>query len=409
MTRPTKICNANASVRGGWGGAGRGSGARRSEVSRRHSATTSAPSPRSASGATAAARSATIARWRASIVADVDAAAFGDDQLQQQLAAQIAEVLDGRRQPPPEFGPTGSGRGEHGAVPASDTRLLSDRPNQATLDELVERAVRERPRQRPHAPQLAAGPQRRRRSRNRASGPPYSTPRHAHSPSRRSRRRRSPDDCVTTGATSMSVAFTDACTRSPRSSCSSSSAAAVISAVSGSSPSITTRTRSPSRSMSTIEPAQVFRALDPGRLASTEQHRVGTDGGQRRAVGGVGDHDAGTARRRQHAVDDLAGHEVHADEIGDVARPGMRGHLGQGARTATTRPASITITRSANACASTGSCVTIRRMPSNVERCWRRSRRTVARVPTSSAASGSSSSNRRGLVASARANATRWA
>ena len=60
-------------------------------------------------------------------VADVDAAAFGDHQLQQQLAAQVAQVLDRRRQPPPEFGTTGTRRGEHRAVAAGDARLLADR------------------------------------------------------------------------------------------------------------------------------------------------------------------------------------------------------------------------------------------------------------------------------------------
>ncbi len=64
-------------------------------------------------------------------VADIDATAFGDHQLQQQLAAQVAQVLDRGRQPPAKLGPTGAGRGEDRAVAAGDARLLADSADRA--------------------------------------------------------------------------------------------------------------------------------------------------------------------------------------------------------------------------------------------------------------------------------------
>ena len=75
----------------------------------------------------------------------------------------------------------------------------------------------------------------------------------------------------------------------------------------------------------------------------------------------------------------------------------------------TTRPCSRITSRSASVAASTGSWVTRMRMPSNACIRARRSRRTATRACWSSAASGSSSTSRRGATASARASATRCA
>ncbi len=70
--------------------------------------------------------------------ADVDTTSFGNHELQQQLAAEIAEMRNGRGQPPAQLCPTGARRSEHRAVAAGDSRLLADRSNEPTLDELVE-------------------------------------------------------------------------------------------------------------------------------------------------------------------------------------------------------------------------------------------------------------------------------
>ena len=80
-------------------------------------------------------------------VADVDVADIGDDQLQEQFAAQVAEVDHGRGEPLPELGAAGSCRGEDGAIPAGDARLFTNRLDVAADSQLFERAIGERPRQ----------------------------------------------------------------------------------------------------------------------------------------------------------------------------------------------------------------------------------------------------------------------
>ena len=97
------------------------------------------------------------------------------------------------------------------------------------------------------------------------------------------------------------------------------------------------------------------------------------------------------------------------DEIGDVARSRAGGDLGRSCpparpSRARARPAGRRARRRRAA-----SWVTRIRTPSKRGEVGRRSRRVSVRVPTSSAASGSSSRSRRGSVTSARASATRCA
>ena len=103
-----------------------------------------------------------------------------------------------------------------------------------------------------------------------------------------------------------------------------------------------------------------------------------------------------------------AAQQVHADEVGDVPRSRPRRHLGE--RPVLGDPAVLEHDDAVGERDGVdGSWVTRTRAPAKVARCVRRSRRTSVRVPTSSAASGSSSSSEPRLVASARASATRCA
>ncbi len=88
-------------------------------------------------------------------VGDVDVAALGDHQLEQQLTAQVAQVGDRRRQPPAQLGTARPGGGQNRPVAAGDARLLPHGMHEAADRELIERAVRERARQRPHPSDLA--------------------------------------------------------------------------------------------------------------------------------------------------------------------------------------------------------------------------------------------------------------
>jgi hypothetical protein len=81
---------------------------------------------------------------------DVDSTDVGDDQFEQQLAAQIAQMLNRSVEPLAKVCPTGSGRGEDRPVAAGDAWLLADRVHVAAGGKLLECAVGERSRQRPH-------------------------------------------------------------------------------------------------------------------------------------------------------------------------------------------------------------------------------------------------------------------
>ncbi len=59
-------------------------------------------------------------------VGDVDFTDVGDDQLQQQFAAQIAKVGDGRVQPPSQLGATGACCGQDRAISSGDAGLFAD-------------------------------------------------------------------------------------------------------------------------------------------------------------------------------------------------------------------------------------------------------------------------------------------
>jgi hypothetical protein len=85
----------------------------------------------------------------------VDAAVLGQDQLQQQLAAQVAEVRHRCAEPGAQLCPAGACGGKDGAVAAGDAGLLADRADVVAAGQLLERAIGERSRQRPHAADVA--------------------------------------------------------------------------------------------------------------------------------------------------------------------------------------------------------------------------------------------------------------
>src|SRR4026207_2065679 len=74
---------------------------------------------------------------------DVDPADLGDDQFQQQLAAQIAQMLNRRVEPLAKVCPTGSGGGKDRPVAAGNAWLLADCVHIASGGKLLERAVGE--------------------------------------------------------------------------------------------------------------------------------------------------------------------------------------------------------------------------------------------------------------------------
>ena len=86
---------------------------------------------------------------------DVDRAAIGEDQLEEQLTAQVAQMDHGCGEPLPQMGPARARGRENRAVATGDPRLLANRLDVATDGQLVERAVREGSRQRPHPTDVA--------------------------------------------------------------------------------------------------------------------------------------------------------------------------------------------------------------------------------------------------------------
>ena len=82
-----------------------------------------------------------------------------EHELEQQLGAHVAEVLDGRGEPALDLAPPTRGRGEDRATRAV-ARLCARRSDEPPRFEVVDRPVRERARQRPDAADLAAGRER---------------------------------------------------------------------------------------------------------------------------------------------------------------------------------------------------------------------------------------------------------
>ena len=74
----------------------------------------------------------------------VDAVALGEDELQEQQRAALADVLDRLRQPFGDRGVAGRGRAEDRPVRAARARLVPGRDDQPALLEDLERAVDER-------------------------------------------------------------------------------------------------------------------------------------------------------------------------------------------------------------------------------------------------------------------------
>ena len=58
---------------------------------------------------------------------------------------------------------------------------------------------------------------------------------------------------------------------------------------------------------------------------------MGLDDCEGGTVDGIGGDDSPARRGREHAVATDTGDQVHADQVGDVARPGPRGDVGEGA------------------------------------------------------------------------------
>ena len=88
-------------------------------------------------------------------VVDSDSAKIGDDQLQEQLTAEIAEMRDRRVEPLAKLRPSTTGGGQDRAVAARDTRLLPHRVEEFAGRQLVERPVRQGSRHRPHSTDVA--------------------------------------------------------------------------------------------------------------------------------------------------------------------------------------------------------------------------------------------------------------
>ena len=64
---------------------------------------------------------------------DVDVTDLGDDQFEQQFAAEVAEVDDRRGKPLAKLGTSGSGGGEDRAIPTGDSWFLADRSDVVAL------------------------------------------------------------------------------------------------------------------------------------------------------------------------------------------------------------------------------------------------------------------------------------
>jgi hypothetical protein len=79
-----------------------------------------------------------------------------EHQLEQQLGAYVAEVLDGRGEPPLDLAAPTRGRGEDRAT-RPVARFRPCRADETPRFEVVDRPVRERPRQRPDPADLAVG------------------------------------------------------------------------------------------------------------------------------------------------------------------------------------------------------------------------------------------------------------
>ena len=112
--------------------------------SARHRATTSTGVSRLAFAARASASVAMWARWRLQHGRQVDAAGVGEDQLQEQLAAQVTEMHDRGVERLAELSPTLPGGGHDRAIAAGDAPFLTHRLDEAGGGELVEGAVGQR-------------------------------------------------------------------------------------------------------------------------------------------------------------------------------------------------------------------------------------------------------------------------